>query len=370
MARYRLNGQIVSNSDADIYRYFGYEVCCPQDVRRILDETPDDDITLEINSGGGSVYAGFEMYTALRESERFITAEVQSLAGSAMSVVIAACDRVLMSPVANIMIHRSSIRYTSGNAEKLAQDAQMLNTIDESILNAYEAKTGGKCTRTKLRHMMEDETFLTAQEAIDCGLADGMTESEKSETNPLEAVACASPLAAAIFHTFATLPPVEDLRKTIQERHSFHALADTGESTEYNTQKEGNEMEYNTKEELMDAFPELIAQIREDARAAEQQRIAEIDAVAMPGFEDVVQNAKADPKQNASTVAMAIIMQQKQQGVRYMQDARADAQIGNANAVPADGREGISDAGNDAEQEAKEAVAMWKKHKNQDGGER
>lgn len=370
MARYRLNGQIVSNSDAELYRWFGYEVCCPKDIRRILDETPDDDITLEVNSGGGSVYAGFEMYTALRDSGKSITAEVQSLAGSAMSVVIAACDRVLMSPVANIMIHRSSIGYTGGNAEKLEQDAQMLNTIDESILNAYEAKVGEKCTRTKLRHMMENETFMTAQEAIDCGLADGMTEPERSETDPLGAVACASPIAAAIFHTFAALPPVEDLKKTIKDQYSFHTLANTGESTECSTQKEENEMEYNTKEELMDAFPELIAQIQEDARAAEQQRIAEIDAVAMPGFETIVENAKADPKQNASTVAMAIITQQKQQGINYMQNARADAQVGNANAVPATGQEGVLDPEKDTAQEAREAVAMWKKLKSNDGGEK
>ena len=122
-------------------------------------------------------------------------------------------------------------------------------------------------------------------------------------------------------------------------------------------------MEYNTKEELMAAFPELTAQIQAEARAAEQQRIADIDAVSMPGFESIIDAAKADPTQTAGSVAMAIIAQQKQQGAQYMHDMRDDATNSGANSVPAaatlEGTE--NDPRAQAEQEAKEATEMWKK---------
>lgn len=99
--------------------------------------------------------------------------EIQSIAASAASVFAMAADTVLISPVASIMIHRASTG-TSGNEEDMTRSAQMLRTVDQGILNAYEAKCGGKISREALETLMKNETFMTAGEAVERGFADGI----------------------------------------------------------------------------------------------------------------------------------------------------------------------------------------------------
>lgn len=88
--RYSLNGRIVADDDAPVLRWWGLSAVCPADIRQAIAENPaDEEFTLEINSPGGSVFAGAEMYSVLRRASRDgvrIRAEVQSLAGSAASV--------------------------------------------------------------------------------------------------------------------------------------------------------------------------------------------------------------------------------------------------------------------------------------------
>lgn len=116
--RYSLNGHIVADSDAPILRWWGIPAACPADIRSALAENPaDEEFVLEINSGGGSVFAGFEMYSLLRNASRqgvHTRAEVQSLAGSAASVVMAGADTAACSPVGQVMIHLPST-VTEGN---------------------------------------------------------------------------------------------------------------------------------------------------------------------------------------------------------------------------------------------------------------
>ena len=214
--RVRLGGTVVSNDNAAIYRRWGYsDVCCPKDVRDAVENCPDgEELIFELNSGGGSVYQGFEMYSVIFAHKGPTTAEVLGIAGSAMSVVMAGCDKVLMSPVANVMIHRAST-IAWGNSRVMKETKQMLDTIDESILNAYTGKSNGKSERDAFARMMRSETFLTAQQAIDCGLADGIMQPKGKTEGDITALAVASaePWAGAL-----ELPPVEDLLRREQER--------------------------------------------------------------------------------------------------------------------------------------------------------
>lgn len=367
--RAQLNGIVVSNDYADMYRRWGYkDICCPNDIRAMLEAcSEDEDLILEVNSPGGGVYAGFEMYSLIRNSGKNVTAEVQSLAGSAMSVIVSACSNVLMSPVANIMIHRSSIPYASGNAESLEQDAQMLNTMDESILNAYCEKVGDKTDRTTLRHMMKNETFLTAQEAIDCGLADGILDAGSGTTDPTLAVACMGGLPQVLSKALATaanLPPIEDLKRLETEIDSEGNTS----AVENNDAEEREKMEITdikTTEELKAALPDLTKQIIAEAQTAERNRITAIDAVAMPGFEKIIADAKADPSKTAGDVAQEIIAQQKKQGVNFLTATEKDVMDSKVNDVTAARSAGEQEM--TLEQEAKAAaaadVAYWKEHK-------
>lgn len=180
--RFSLNGHIVADSDAPILRWWGIPAACPADIRSALAENPaDEEFVLEINSGGGSVFAGFEMYSLLRNASRqgvHTRAEVQSLAGSAASVVMAGADTAACSPVGQVMIHLPST-VTEGNQGVHRESVQMLESITESIIAAYESKVGGKTSHDALRRMMDRETFLSARAALDAGLIDEIIGEEQ-----------------------------------------------------------------------------------------------------------------------------------------------------------------------------------------------
>lgn len=180
--RYSLNGRIVADDDAPVLRWWGLSAVCPADIRQAIAENPaDEEFTLEINSPGGSVFAGFEMYSVLRRASRDgvrIRAEVQSLAGSAASVAMVGADTVACSPVAQVMIHLP-LTVTEGNQNVHRESVQMLESITESIIAGYERKVGNKTSPAALRRMMDRETFLSARAALEAGLIDEIIGEEQ-----------------------------------------------------------------------------------------------------------------------------------------------------------------------------------------------
>lgn len=177
--RVTLNGIVSTDEDVEIYEWFGYKAFGPQTIRQALDVNPaGEDLVFEINSPGGSVFAGSEMYSVLRSAENVRTrAEIQSIAASAASYFSLGCDEVWMSPAAQLMIHLPSTS-TEGNRSNHLESIQMLDTVRDSILNVYELKSGGKADRAEFKRMMNASTWLTAQEAVEKGLADGILYQE------------------------------------------------------------------------------------------------------------------------------------------------------------------------------------------------
>lgn len=176
--RVQLNGYVVEDDDVWIYHYFGYGAICPRDVRDALTNNPEgEDLVFEINSPGGSVFAGFEIYSAIRAARRErnirVVAEVQSIAASAASTISEGCSQVLMAPVAQMMIHLPST-YTSGDVNDHRKSIDILEAITASIINAYELRSAGKLSREQLDGLVRNETWMTAQEAVAAGLADGI----------------------------------------------------------------------------------------------------------------------------------------------------------------------------------------------------
>lgn len=170
--RTQLNGYIVADEDAALYRWSGYAVCSPADIRKAVAENPPGEtLTVEVNSPGGSMFAGFEMYSVLRGAECDTEAEVQSLAASAASTAMLGCRRVRASPVAQVMVHNPAI-VSEGDQYDHQNTSEMLSQFAQSILNAYELKCQGKRTRAELEAMMDAETWLPVQEALDAGLVD------------------------------------------------------------------------------------------------------------------------------------------------------------------------------------------------------
>lgn len=177
--RVSLNGEVVADGEKWLYDFFDVPAFSPKDVRDALDQTPEgEELTLEINSGGGSVFAGFEMYSVLRSAKRRTAAEIQSIAASAASVVMLGCDTVEASPVAQVMIHLPMTR-TDGDRRDHLDSVDALDSVTESILNAYAVKCGSRSSRQELRALMRAATWLTAPEARDLGLVDRISGEEQ-----------------------------------------------------------------------------------------------------------------------------------------------------------------------------------------------
>jgi ATP-dependent Clp protease protease subunit len=139
-------------------------------------------ISVWINSPGGDVFAAAQIYNMLRDYKGTVTVKIDSLAASAASVIAMAGDKVIMSPVAMMMIHNPAM-IAMGEKKDMEKAIDMLGEVKESILNAYEAKTG--INRTKLSHLMDDETWFNAKKALEMGFADEILFADNTqEKNP------------------------------------------------------------------------------------------------------------------------------------------------------------------------------------------
>lgn len=167
----RIEGDIIDDSDTWIYELFGEKATSPNAFKQDLHEFKGKDITVWIDSYGGSVFAGAGIYNALKEHDGKITVKVDGKAMSAASVIAMAGDEIYMSPVAVLMIH-NPLTYAYGNMHDLRKTADVLDTIKDSIINAYATKTGR--SRNKISQMMDDETWMSANVAVKEGFADSV----------------------------------------------------------------------------------------------------------------------------------------------------------------------------------------------------
>ena len=139
--------------------------------RKFKDElnSGDGDIAVWLNSPGGDVFAASQIYTMLKEYKGKVTVKIDGLAASAASVIAMAGDEIVMSPTACIMIHNPAT-VIFGEAADFASGIKMLSEVKESIINAYEQRTG--LPRGKISNMMDAETWFSAQKAVELGFAD------------------------------------------------------------------------------------------------------------------------------------------------------------------------------------------------------
>ena len=172
----RLEGPIDEES------FWGDEVT-PKAFREEL-EADSGDITVWINSPGGNVFAAAEIYTMLRDYQGVVTVKIDAIAASAASVIAMAGNKVLMSPVAMLMVHDPST-IAMGNARDMEKAIRTLNEVKESIINAYAFKTG--LTHSRIAKLMENETWMNAKKAVELGFADEILfEAVEPEEDPDE----------------------------------------------------------------------------------------------------------------------------------------------------------------------------------------
>ena len=171
-------------------------------------------ITVWINSPGGDVFAAAQIYNMLMEYKGDVTVKIDALAASAASVIAMAGTKVLMSPVSLMMIH-NPMTIAIGDSREMQKAGEMLDEVKESILNAYEIKTG--LNRAKLSHLMDGESWFNAKKAVELGFADGILgDKEKTEdaAGGMEAEGMMFSRTAVNNSLLSRLAPKEEGKKT------------------------------------------------------------------------------------------------------------------------------------------------------------
>ena len=147
--------------------------------------TDTGDITVWINSPGGDVFAASQIYNMLMDYPGQVTVKIDGLAASAASVVAMAGSTVLMSPVSMLMCH-NPMTLAFGDTIEMERAIAMLSEVKESIINAYQLKTG--LTHAKISHLMDAETWFNAKKAVELGFADGILFSDRASAPEAESV--------------------------------------------------------------------------------------------------------------------------------------------------------------------------------------
>lgn len=142
----------------------------------------EGDITVWINSPGGDCIAAAQIYNMLMNYKGNVTVKIDGIAASAASVIAMAGNKVIVSPVSMIMIHNPAT-IAAGDTLEMQKAITMLDEVKKSIINAYEIKTG--LSRAKLSHLMDAETWMDANSAIEMGFADEIMQ-KNTEDDELE----------------------------------------------------------------------------------------------------------------------------------------------------------------------------------------
>lgn len=210
-----LNGEISDET------WYGDEVT-PKLFKEEL-QSGEGDITVWINSPGGDVFAAAQIYNMLMDYKGNVTVKIDGLAASAASVIAMAGTEVQMSPVAMMMIHNPAT-IAIGDSSEMKKAIDMLDEVKESIMNAYEIKTG--LSRSRISHLMDAESWFNAKKAVELGFADMLLfskeepEGEEEKELEMEAVmfsrkAVTNSLMSKLIPKPEKKTPIEQLEKRL-----------------------------------------------------------------------------------------------------------------------------------------------------------
>lgn len=315
----KINGPIIPNNYKWIYTWFGIDATCPKDVEDAIEAANGEEIELEINSGGGDVYSGSEMYTKLKEYGN-VTGKIPSIAASAASLPACACKVLKISPTAQIMIHnvKSGV---DGDHRDMEHQAGVLKGWDKSIANAYILKTGME--QKELLGLMGKETWLTAQEAKEKGFVDEIMFDEGLKL-----------VASANVNLDGTIPQ-KVIDKMINEFKGKNFQNSTGQKpNEYKPKNEEKGAEAKmTLEELKNSDPELYNSIvntaknegKKEGAQEERTRLQKIDEISNNLEPELVNKAKYIEPMNAEALAFEAIKADKAKGQNYLNNAQIDS---------------------------------------------
>lgn len=323
MKKIDIKGHIVPDDHIEVYQWFGINATSPSLIKTAIAEAEaegEKELLIEINSGGGSVWAGAEIYYALKKFDGTVRGEIPSLAASAATFIAMACDHLSMSMLAQFMIHGAST-WQQGNHQNMADASDFLKNIDDSIISSYLTKTS--LSHEEIRELMNKDTWMTAQQAYDKGFIDEILF-----------VNSAPDAVASVGSADNTMLLSQDVIDKVKAEilASKTIVPDPVNVVEPQPNNLTNEKEDDVVmdlQTLQNEHPELFNQVKnmgyEEGVNAENARIKEIEDLAMPGNETLVNAAKFENKLTAADLAVAIVKAEKQKGANFLENRKEDA---------------------------------------------
>lgn len=166
MQQIKIKGAIISNDSIPMYQEAQKEYTALKDIQIPF---PDKPLEVIINSGGGDVFTGSEIYSMLKSHKGHVTVKIVGVCASAASMVAMAGDTVEMSPTGLLMIH-NAMGWTFGNTQEHEKQIKSLEEANDSIAKAYQNKTG--LPLSEIRDLMKAETWFSCNKAIEYGFVD------------------------------------------------------------------------------------------------------------------------------------------------------------------------------------------------------
>lgn len=309
-----------------------------QDIENLGDV---ENITLHINSPGGSVFSAVAIANTLKNHKAKITANIDGLAASAATIITSACDTVKMPKNALFMVH-NPITFAYGNNQDMQKTLEMLNKVKNSIIETYLNKA--KTDKETLSELMDNETWMSAEEAKEYGFVDEILD-ESVEKEVIENKLIINNMAFDIsrFKNFKEKKNQEPrvINISVNSTESPEEIADKFRDILNSTENQKNEGGNMTLEELENKFPELYNQVFNEGKEAgitkERERMREIDNLDVSNYSELVENAKYNEPVEASVLAVNILNKQKEERIKKLQNIKNDSQNNFTPPVPNNG---------------------------------
>lgn len=343
-AELNLYGEIVSDRPIDWYTGQPTEdayIVSSELLADLEDLKTKDNITIHLNSVGGDLYAGLAIYNRLKALPANITTINDGLAASAASIIFQAGDTRKVHAGSNIMVHQAAgFLFGYYQLNDLNQVSKQLRAANKTAINVY-AEASGRDT-DEIKRMVDAETWLTGQDAVDAGLADELISADEDITMSLtedgkHIVVNGVQLSTRGMHNIPAGLPI--MPANLIQSNAAPAAIDK------NSNEGGTSMEIKNIEDLKTAYPELMEQARVEAfdagkaqgAADERARLEGIDTIASTiADKALVHDAMyGDNPMNAEQLALKALQQQAKTGVTMLQNLAADTVDSGVNAVNA-----------------------------------
>lgn len=288
----------------------------PKQFREQLDKVSGE-ITVRINSPGGDVFAGMQIYNMLKDRSGSVTVIVDALAASAASFIAMAGDKIIMNTGSMMMVHKAST-IAWGNEDEMQEVIEMLRKTDDSIVSVYAARTGK--SKEEIKQLLADETWMTADEAVEMGFAD---EAMAGKTSLSNAVKNALGFTQEVQN--AAMQPVMSLTKKLKNETK---IADTTEEVTDVTEEVSGETQGETtdpakaEEVKEDEIEDVV--VLDDDETTEEIKETETEEVTEPTVEE--ENNSVKDKKEMSEIDNAAAAEVVAE-VKPKQDVQNDARI-------------------------------------------